>query len=129
MAKIVIVEEDPPMREIYAAGLEKAGHEIRLLNNGAGIEKAVAEFDADAVVTDIVMQDVEGIETILTARKAFPALPIIAISGNPLYLTSAKKLGATEALKKPFTIEHLLNAIDNALLAGMSVSVAAGSTR
>lgn len=117
MARILIAEDDLSMQAVYAAGLKKAGHDTRVLNNGVGIEQAIADFEADAVVTDIVMADVEGIEVVLSLKKKFPELPVIAISGNGLYLQSAEKLGATAILQKPFAMSELLDAIDTQLAA------------
>jgi len=117
MARILIAEDDPSMQAVYAAGLKKAGHETWVLDNGIGIENAITEHDVDAVVTDIVMADVEGIEIVITLKKKFPDLPVIAISGNRLYLNSAEKLGATAILKKPFAIGDLLETINTQLAA------------
>ena len=62
----------------------------------------------DMVVTDLVMDGGEGIESILTIRRSDPELPIVAMSGNPQYLHNSAQLGATYTLLKPFTIGQLL---------------------
>ena len=117
MARILIVEDDLTMRAIYAAGLKKAGHETRELDNGTGIADVVSDFEADAVVTDIVMAEVEGIEIVLSLRKQFPDLPVIAISGEGLYLQSAAKLGASAVVQKRFAVSDLLAAVESQLAA------------
>ena len=117
MARILIAEDDLSMQAVYAAGLRKAGHDTRVLDNGVGIAQAITDFKADAVVTDIVMADVEGIEIVLSLKKSFPDLPVIAISGNALYLQSAEKLGATATLQKPFAMGEFLDTIDTQLAA------------
>lgn len=71
------------------------------------------------VISDIVMPDMEGIETIRLLRGEAPTMPIIAISGggNPLYLTAATVLGATASLDKPFAADDLTTLVTK-LLAG-----------
>ncbi len=65
------------------------------------------------VITDIVMPDTEGIETIRELRREASTIPILAISGgsHPLYLRAATELGATAALAKPFGADELLSAV------------------
>ena len=70
------------------------------------------------VITDLVMPDKEGIETIRELRQAAPTVPILAISrgtNHPIYLRAATKLGATEALDKPFGNEELLAVVTRLL--------------
>jgi len=81
--------------------------------------RALACFHAepvDLVITDIIMPDSEGLETIIALHRERPALPIIAMSDgaaySSLYLTVATKLGARGAFTKPFASAVLLRAID-----------------
>ena len=68
---------------------------------------------AALVITDIVMPDVEGIETIRSVRRDDMHVPILAISGSdPVYLRFATELGATAALRKPFAVDQLLTTVD-----------------
>jgi CheY-like chemotaxis protein len=75
---------------------------------------------ADIVITDIIMPDKEGIETMTDIMQDFPDVPIIAISGGSLqglgsYLPTAAALGAFATLQKPFRGEELLRLIEAAL--------------
>ena len=84
-------------------------------NGQAGFE-LLGKSDFDVVLTDIIMPDVDGIEVIMTMRKRFPDLRIVAMSGggrtrNIDFLAAAEKLGASATLKKPFTISALRKAI------------------
>ena len=117
MADILIIDDDPQMRRLLTRVLLGAGHSVREAENGIG---GIAEFRRQAaalVISDIVMPDMEGIETILTLRQEAAELPIIAISGgsDPLYLRAASKLGATAALGKPFNAKQLLGLVQNLL--------------
>ena len=119
MARILLIEDDTPLREVLAATLVNAGHIVAQAGDG---RQGVELFDlapADLVITDILMPGQEGIETIMQLRRLAPGLPIIAISGgathSKFYLGMAAKLGAQRVLAKPFTPAELLRAIDEVL--------------
>jgi two-component system, chemotaxis family, chemotaxis protein CheY len=119
MADILIIDDDRQMRRLLTRILNGAGHTVREAEGG---RDGIAEFQrqpAALVISDIVMPDVEGIETILTLRREQADIPIIAISGggDPIYLHVAGKLGAAATLEKPFTPAQLLALVDG-LLAG-----------
>jgi CheY-like chemotaxis protein len=113
MADILIIDDDPRMRRLLNRLLKRAGHTVREAADGRGGIAAFAQRPADLIVTDIVMPDMEGIETIVQLRRQSPELPIIAISGgsDPLYLRTTATLGATAALRKPFAANDLLQQV------------------
>lgn len=108
MIDILIIDDEPMIRESLAALFRREGFAVELATDGAD---GLARFAADParlVVVDIVMPEKEGIETIRELRAQNAALPIIAISGggrrgNVPFLDVARKLGANAALAKPFT--------------------------
>ena len=120
MARILLADDDPLVRETLRHALESSGHDVVEASNGT---KALAAFEAhviDLVITDIVMPETEGIETIIELRRRRPDLKIIAISGgsgvNDVdYLGLARKFGAREVLSKPFRKSQILAAVDGAL--------------
>jgi DNA-binding NtrC family response regulator len=117
MADILIIDDDRHMRRLLIRILTGAGHTVREAENG---RDGIAEFQrrhAALVISDIVMPDVEGIETILALRREQADIPIIAISGgsDPLYLKAAGRLGAAATLEKPFTPGQLLECIEGLL--------------
>ena len=74
----------------------------------------------DLVITDLVMPNREGLETISALKREYPKLGIIAMSGgialdSPLYLKLAGSLGAMRTLQKPFDLPTLLTAIKEVL--------------
>jgi DNA-binding response OmpR family regulator len=116
MARILIIDDDDTLRGIIAKSLTHAGHTISQANNG---RKGVAVFRSaptDLVITDLVMPEQEGMETIKILHRDFPSTPIIAMSGgldgSPLYLELTRRLGAAITLTKPFTLQQLKQAID-----------------
>lgn len=120
MARILIIDDEDELRSMLRQMLEQAGHEVAEAVNGAeGI--ALYERDAhDLIITDIIMPEKEGVETIIALRRTAPELPIIAISGGGRldatdFLTMAKKLGARHTLTKPFRRDQLLEAVGECL--------------
>lgn len=119
MARLLLIEDDDRLREVIATTLVQAGHEVRQADNGRRGVELFLLASADLVLTDLIMPDQEGIETIRTLRRHFPALPIVAMSGSAprsrLYLDVAVRLGAQRTLAKPFTAADLLRTVDEAL--------------
>ncbi len=120
MARILVIDDEAELRIMLRQMLEHAGHEVSEADNGAvGIE--IYQRDTpDLIITDIIMPEKEGVETIIELRRADPALPIIAISGGGRldatdFLSMAKKLGARHTLTKPFRRDQLLKAVSECL--------------
>ena len=120
MAHILIVDDEAMLRRTLRAILEKGGHKVSEAGDG---KRAIEMFTADKpdlVLTDIIMPNREGIETIGELRRQDPHLPIIAMSGGgrtsaELFLTLASNLGATTTLAKPIRQAELIAAIDASL--------------
>src|SRR5579872_2372438 len=103
MAAILLIDDERQMRRLISRILTGAGHAVHEAANGRlGIE-LFRQVRPALVITDIVMPDMEGIETIRALRADAPSLPILAISGgsHPVYLRAATELGAMAALEKP----------------------------
>lgn len=120
MAKILVIDDDDMVRYSMRSVLESAGHEVVEAENGVDGLSRVPGQSFDLVVTDIIMPEKEGVETIIEMKSTFPALPIIAISGGGPdgytgYLETAKALGADGILQKPVTPEALLKAVEACL--------------
>lgn len=118
MSRILLIDDEAPVREVLTAALTNAGHTVMQAEGGREAGKLFRAEPADLVITDLVMPDREGIETIIALHRDFPDLPIIAMSGgmrSPFYLTLAAKLGARRTLAKPFTAEVLLHTVDELL--------------
>ena len=116
MAVVLLVEDDIDLRDSLASILERAGHLVIQADEG---ERGVAEITLnrpDVVISDMVMDGMEGISTVLAIRNAHPDLPILAISGSAMYLGHAEKLGANASLQKPFSPQIFLNTVDKLLM-------------
>lgn len=116
MNTVLIIDDDLLVARTIGKVLIKAGYLVFLAPDGnAGLAKFHAE-QPDLVVTDLIMPEKEGIETIRELRAAAPGLPIVAMSGggsrgNQDFLSMARKLGASEVLSKPFSNDELLTVV------------------
>ncbi len=77
------------------------------------------------MITDIIMPEMDGIETIMALRREFPEVKIIAISGGSRigpreFLNLARVLGAHRTLHKPFALQDMMQAVDELLGEGPS---------
>lgn len=116
MANILIIDDDAALRGTMRKILERAGHRVREAPDGARGIMLYREEAADVVVTDLIMPEKEGIETIIELREEYPGVRILAVSGGGSIdpggpLTDATYLGADAALAKPFTVEELQDAV------------------
>jgi CheY-like chemotaxis protein len=100
--------------------LEREGHEIETATNGKEGIELFEKGKPDLLITDIIMPEKEGLETILQLRKRFPDLKIIAISGGGRigpdeYLPVAKLLGASAVFQKPLIPKEFLQTVASLL--------------
>ncbi len=120
MANILVIEDDLDVRRLLRDVLERAGHGVVEAADGAeGIER-VRSQPVDLVITDILMPEKEGIETILELKRDWQDVKIIAISGGGRvgpddYLKSARRVGAQRTFTKPFDPKALLQAVEELL--------------
>lgn len=119
MAKILLIEDDEDLRPMLVRFLQERGHEMSEAANGLEGFELVARAPVDLVITDLVMPEQEGVETIRCLRASHPAVRVIAISGlsrrSDFYLKLAAKFGADRTLLKPFALENLGLAVDEVL--------------
>lgn len=114
---ILVVDDDPGVREVIQAMLESVGFSVRLATNGREAVDMLETARFDLILTDLVMPEQEGIATIREIRQKYPGLKVIAMSGafGGDYLRIAGYLGAHGTLAKPIRLESILNVIDDVL--------------
>lgn len=120
MVRILIIDDEEPIRFTLRAILQKAGYEIAEATNGEEGLALQREQPFDLIITDIIMPEKAGVETIIDLRSNYPDLKIIAISGggrtrNLDFLKIAKQYGADKYLTKPFSRDELLAVIQSCL--------------
>lgn len=120
MARILIIDDEDQARRMLHQVLERAGYEVVVARDGSeGLERFRAD-PTDLIITDILMPEKEGLETIMDLRREFPEAKIIAMSGggragNLDFLEIAGVLGAQRTLHKPFKLQEMLEAVRDLL--------------
>lgn len=117
--RILLVDDDAAVRDSIAMVLEGAGFQVDQADQGATGMRSLRAHEPDLVITDILMPQKEGIETIREIRALLPKTPIVAISGSAEpradYLKMAQTFGASAVLAKPFDPMVLLNLVNRLL--------------
>jgi two-component system, chemotaxis family, chemotaxis protein CheY len=122
MKKILVIEDNLIVRNTVMRILQNAGYTVVTANDGLQGFDMFRKEQPDLVISDIIMPQQEGIGTIRQILAERPGAKIIAISGggrigNTDFLQIAKKMGAVDALQKPFDPDDLLGRINNCLKA------------
>lgn len=117
MFQILIIEDDQYVQNMLKQTFERAGYAVVLASNGREGLQRYKERPFHVVITDIIMPEMEGIETISALKKTNSEVKVIAISGggrnNPDdYLYMAEKIGAARIFAKPVDRSALLDAVD-----------------
>lgn len=117
MTRILIIEDDDAVADTLRQMLELDGFEVIVATNGAEGEKMFKKNSVDLIITDLLMPEKEGIETIKDIREISPDVKIIAMSGSAgmftgEYLRAAKALGANSTLSKPISRGDLLQSVN-----------------
>lgn len=120
MKRILVIDDDVQFRQMLCQMLERAGYEVIEAADGRKGMKLFRVQPTDLVITDIIMPEQEGIETIRELKRDFANVRIIAISGGGRidskdYLNLAEKFGATRTFGKPLDREEFLAAIEGLL--------------
>jgi len=116
MAKILVLDDEASIVLMIKKMLEKAGHEVEIALNGKDGMILFEQNKPDLLITDIIMPEKEGLETIFELRQKYPDLKIIAISGGGRispegYLPGAKLLGADMVFQKPLDQKEFVQAV------------------
>ncbi|HNW57183.1 MAG TPA: response regulator [Bacteroidales bacterium] len=120
MAGILIVEDEKELREMLKLSFVKRKYSVLEAENG---KDAIVHFRpsvTDLVVTDLIMPEEDGLKVIMKLKELKPSIKIIAISGGgkvgpASYLNLAKALGADATFSKPFSINELIQRVEELL--------------
>lgn|SRR5262245_51072907 len=113
--RILIIEDNSELREYLRVALEAEKYEVLTAAHGREALAYLNGHRVDAVITDLFMPEMDGIETVAAVRKHFPDVRVIAMSGRSGvdYLPVARELGVSHTLRKPFEIHELLAALED----------------
>ena len=120
MERILVVDDEQLVRDTLGLLLKQEGYRVVVAECGHTAVSAIEAFTFDVVIVDIVMPGMDGIETIGILRQDAPDVSIIAMSGYAAgsgiaeqdFLRAAVERGATCCLRKPFTRDQLIDAIE-----------------
>jgi CheY-like chemotaxis protein len=120
MARILVVDDDQPIRELVKECLEKLGHQVIEAGDGAVAIIAFKQQPFDLIITDIYMPEADGISLLRELRKQRHNAKVIAVSGGSTlvkkdFLDTAMQLGAVAAIYKPFSLDQLQQEVSRAL--------------
>ena len=124
MPRILVVDDDPMVGATIEVLLRRQGFDVTLADGGDAGLSALETQTFDVMLVDIFMPHMRGFESIRIFHERAPAIPLIAMSGYafanlnspaPDFLRMALELGAARCLRKPFTPDALLAAINDCL--------------
>ncbi len=120
MPRILIMEDDAQIQLMLKGVLEDEGYVVRVTSNGKEGKQYWQKERFDLVITDLLMPEKEGLETITELRRESPNTKIIAISGGIQdfgfdILEMAKRLGANQTFGKPVSLPDFLKSVKEML--------------
>ena len=120
MAHILLIDDDRLVLQALQIVLEENGHSVATAPNGKVGMRMVRETKFDLVITDLIMPEKEGMETLQDIKRRDASQKVIVISGGgrqtpEQYLEPALMLGADDALSKPISSRELLHSVEKVL--------------
>lgn len=117
--RVLVIDDDEALRRVVRRMLEPDGHDVVEAEDGRAGLARFTRGDFDAVITDILMPEQEGVQTIMQIRASNAQVRIIAVSGGGSlkimdFLEMARLLGADATLPKPFRKEELIACLTGA---------------
>lgn len=116
MGRVLFVDDNKTPRKAAASLLRKNGYEVFEADNGRDAMIKLRRQPVDLVITDMIMPEMDGIETILAVRERYPTVKIIAAAETKItpvesHLKIARVLGSHKTLVKPLITQELLDAV------------------
>ncbi|MDT4741961.1 response regulator [Bradyrhizobium sp. WYCCWR 12699] len=116
MPRVLIIDDQKDVRAMVAIVLRVNHYEVAEAGSGAAGLKTFAEGRFDAVIVDIFLGDISGVDVIATLRERAPGLPVVAVSGMTAldFMEQSPHLASVICLQKPFRPNDLLQALRKA---------------
>ncbi|MBA2596571.1 MAG: response regulator [Chloroflexota bacterium] len=111
MKQIVVVDDEPVIRDVLTALFESEGYAVRTAADGLAALEVVAEQPPDLVIADIIMPRLDGWGLLASLREQYPEIPIILLSAT---FRGQPPNGAI-LVAKPFDVDHLLATVGREL--------------
>ena len=115
--RVLVVDDEKSMRDLLAITLQKAGYAVTLAEGGAAAMEAIRRDPFDAIITDLRMPKVDGLQVLRCAKDLSPDTAVIMVTAMASTETAveAMKLGAYDYITKPFKLDEVNLIIKNAL--------------
>ncbi len=109
-AKVLVVDDEASIRALLAATLRLTGFEVRVAEGGREALAAVAEYDPDLVILDVMMPDVDGFEVAQRLRSAGRPVPVLFLTARDSVedRISGLTVGGDDYVAKPFSLEEVV---------------------
>jgi DNA-binding NtrC family response regulator len=115
---IVVVDDDPLMRDMMRRILESLDYEVSVAASARAAISSISERRPEVVLTDVYMPDGDGLELLNWIRSQPDPIPVVVMSGSGASefdaLAAAKSLGATNVIEKPFRLAQVVEMVDRA---------------
>ncbi len=107
--RVLVVDDDEPHAETVAEGLERVGYACTIATSGKQGVKLIQEQAFDIILTDLIMDDISGMEVLAVAKRELPESEVVLLTGNDTakMAVAAMQAGATTYLTKPLDIGEL----------------------
>jgi CheY-like chemotaxis protein len=109
--RVLIVDDEPHIREVLRDFLTRVGDEVATAATGAAALEAVAAFQPDVILVDMVMPGMSGADVLAALRRAGLTMPVILMSGQPI----TPPEGFFAFLRKPFDLRKLAELVTAAM--------------
>ena len=115
--RVLVIDDDPGVREYLEALVSRQGYDACAVPSGEEALRTLEKTRPDLVTLDVVLEGMDGLETLRQLKKRIPDVPVVMLSGHGQARTivEAMRLGASDFLRKPFEVEELELAFQKAL--------------
>src|SRR5437868_3487413 len=111
--KVLIVDDEPEVRQVLHEFLASRGYDVDLAAGGSEALEMLGNTKPDLVLLDVMMPEMDGVETLRRIVKRDPSLPVIMVTANTDIGVTSKllALGAVDYVPKPFDLDYLDQAV------------------
>src|SRR4051812_46286777 len=117
MAKILVADDKPGLRDVVVEALAGAGHDVDTAEDGTKALARIGEKQYDLVITDLRMPGCDGIEVLRAVRERSPQTGVILMTAHSTVDTAveAMRMGAMDYVEKPFPLDAMEAKVEKAL--------------